>query len=120
MSLQTLENEILKGVSDAADEAALEALRVSALGKKGAISERMKLLGRMPPEERKAEGARLNLLKDKIGAAISAYKRAISRKRRSPTAGRRCRRRHSRHASRARRSTSRCPFARSAREPSIR
>src|SRR5438552_3722839 len=77
MSLQTLENEILKGVSDAADEAALEALRVSALGKKGAISERMKLLGRMPPEERKAEGARLNLLKDRIGAAIAARKAAL-------------------------------------------
>jgi phenylalanyl-tRNA synthetase alpha chain len=80
MTLQTLEQEILNGVLGAADEAALEAIRVSALGKKGAISERMKSLGSMPPEERKEAGARLNLLKDKIGEAIAARKAALQEK----------------------------------------
>jgi phenylalanyl-tRNA synthetase alpha chain len=80
MSLQTLEADILKGVGEAADEAALEAIRVSTLGKKGAISERMKSLGTMPPEERKEAGARLNLLKDKIGEAIAARKAALQEK----------------------------------------
>ena len=66
MSLESLEREILKGVTGAADEAALEAVRVSALGKKGTISERMKSLGAMAPDERKEAGAALNLLKDRI------------------------------------------------------
>jgi phenylalanyl-tRNA synthetase alpha chain len=80
MSLQTLEQEILNGVSGAADEAALEAIRVSTLGKKGVISERMKSLGAMPPEERKEAGAKLNLLKDRIGEAITARKAALEEK----------------------------------------
>jgi phenylalanyl-tRNA synthetase alpha chain len=71
MSLHTLEREILNGVSGAGDEAALEAVRVSALGKKGAISERMKTLGTMSPGERKEAGAELNLLKDRISEAIA-------------------------------------------------
>jgi phenylalanyl-tRNA synthetase alpha chain len=77
MSLLTLEQEILKGVSDAGDEAALEAIRISALGRKGAISEQMRSLGSLSPEERKETGAKLNLLKDKISDAINARKAAL-------------------------------------------
>ena len=77
MSLHTLEQEILKGVSDAGDEAALEAIRISALGRKGAISEQMRSLGSLSPEERKETGAKLNLLKDKISDAINARKAAL-------------------------------------------
>ena len=77
MSLLTLEQEILKGVSDASDEAALEAVRISALGRKGAISEQMRSLGSLSPEERKETGAKLNLLKDKISDAINARKAAL-------------------------------------------
>ncbi|MFZ1682459.1 MAG: phenylalanine--tRNA ligase subunit alpha, partial [Rhizobiaceae bacterium] len=39
-----IERDILDAIAAAADEAALEAVRVAALGKKGAISERLKLL----------------------------------------------------------------------------
>jgi phenylalanyl-tRNA synthetase alpha chain len=77
MSLETLERDLLKDVAAANDEAALEALRVSALGKKGSISERMKSLGAMAPEERKQAGAALNLLKDKVADAISDRKSAL-------------------------------------------
>ena len=52
-------------------------MRVSALGKKGSISERMKSLGGMAPDERKAAGAALNLLKDKVADAIAARKAAL-------------------------------------------
>ena len=41
-------------------------MRVSALGKKGAITELMKGLGKMSPEDRKTEGAALNVMKDDI------------------------------------------------------
>ena len=42
MSLSQLESDILAQVAAAVDEAALEAVRVAALGKKGSISEQMK------------------------------------------------------------------------------
>ena len=80
MSLQTLEQSLIDGISAAADETELENLRVSALGKKGAISERMKTLGTMEPEERKTAGAELNALKEKVAEAISARKATLQAK----------------------------------------
>ena len=77
MSLSTLETEVLSQVEGAADEAALEAVRVSTLGKKGSISERMKSLGAMAPDERKEAGAALNVLKDKVAEALSARKATL-------------------------------------------
>ncbi|MBM3520732.1 MAG: phenylalanine--tRNA ligase subunit alpha [Alphaproteobacteria bacterium] len=77
MSLETLEAQILKQVSEAADEAALEAVRVAALGKKGSVSERMKSLGAMGPDERREAGAALNLLKDRLAEAIAARKAVL-------------------------------------------
>ena len=72
--IQSLEESILANVAGAANEAALEAVRVSALGKKGVISERMKTLGKMPADERKVMGPALNGLKDRVGDAIAAKK----------------------------------------------
>ena len=46
------------------DEAALEAVRVAALGKKGSISALLATLGKMSPDERKTQGAAINLAKD--------------------------------------------------------
>ena len=74
MSLDTLEQELLALVSAAFDEAGVEAIRVSALGKKGVISERMGGLGKMAPDERKTMGAALNVLKDKVTEALGAKK----------------------------------------------
>ena len=47
--LKNLEAEILGAVEAAGDEAALEAVRVASLGKKGSLSEKMKTLGSMSP-----------------------------------------------------------------------
>ena len=77
MSLQALEQDVLGQVEAAADEAALESVRVAALGKKGSVSERMKGLGAMDPEQRKEAGAALNLLKDKVADAIAHRKAAL-------------------------------------------
>jgi phenylalanyl-tRNA synthetase alpha chain len=76
--LTTLESEILAQVAAAADEAAAEAVRVSALGKKGAISERMATLGKMAPDERKTAGAALNVLKEKVTEALAARKAVLA------------------------------------------
>ena len=56
--LSQLENQTLAAIDSAADEAALENVRVAALGKKGSISALLATLGKMSPEERKSEGAR--------------------------------------------------------------
>ncbi|MGE0408286.1 MAG: phenylalanine--tRNA ligase subunit alpha [Amphiplicatus sp.] len=75
--IDALESALAKKIADAADEAALDELRVAALGKKGVISERLKTLGKMSPEERKEMGPALNGLKDRIAGAIEERKRAL-------------------------------------------
>ena len=50
IDLETLERSLMARVSAANDEAALEAVRVDALGKQGAISGLMRNLGSMSPD----------------------------------------------------------------------
>jgi phenylalanyl-tRNA synthetase alpha chain len=73
-----LEEDTLRQIDEAADEAALEAVRLAALGKKGAISALLATLGKMSPEDRKTEGAKINALKDKATEAIAARREALS------------------------------------------
>src|SRR3981189_1433443 len=70
--LATLENTILADIAAASDEAALEAVRVAALGKKGSVSALLSTLGKMSPDERKTQGAAINLAKDKVTQALTA------------------------------------------------
>ena len=70
--LNKLESEILSAIAASSDEAALEAVRVGALGKKGSISALLATLGKMSPDERKTEGAKINLAKDKVTDALTA------------------------------------------------
>ena len=74
--LAALRDETLAKVEAAADLAALDAVRVAALGKNGAVTALMKGLGAVPPESRKERGAALNALKDAIAAALEA-RRAV-------------------------------------------
>ena len=76
--IPTLERDTLAAIAGAADEAALETVRVAALGKKGAVSELLKSLGSMTPDERKANGPLFNGLRDTIAAAIAARKAALA------------------------------------------
>ncbi|HEY0331954.1 MAG TPA: phenylalanine--tRNA ligase subunit alpha [Rhodopseudomonas sp.] len=71
-NLENLQSQILAAVAAAADEAALEAVRVAALGKKGSISALLATLGKMSPEERKTEGAAINLAKTVVSDALAA------------------------------------------------
>lgn len=75
--VETLRAELAASVDAAADLAALEELRVGALGKKGRITGLMKQLGGLDPEQRKEAGQSLNRLKDEIQAAIEARKTAF-------------------------------------------
>lgn len=75
--LTHLETEITERISAAGDEAALEEVRIFALGKKGVVSEQMKTLGKMTPDERKEKGPALNGLKERLTAAIAIRKSAL-------------------------------------------
>ncbi|MCL5778189.1 phenylalanine--tRNA ligase subunit alpha [Limibaculum sp. FT325] len=76
--LDPIRAKYLAEVADAADEAAIEAVRVAALGKKGEVSLMMRELGRMEPEARKAAGPALNALKDEIESAVRARRAALA------------------------------------------
>ncbi len=77
--IDSLEKSILADIESAADENALEAVRVGAIGKKGSISEQMKTLGKMSAEERQTMGPLLNGLKTKITDAINVRKDVLKR-----------------------------------------
>ena len=72
--LEALRERILADVAAACDEPAIEAVRVAALGKKGAVSEKLKTLGVMSPEERQKMGPAINGLKNEVTEAIAARK----------------------------------------------
>ena len=74
--LHILQAETLAAITSAADEAALEAVRIAALGKKGSISALLSTLGNMSPDDRKVRGAAINALKDVVGEALAA-RRAV-------------------------------------------
>jgi len=76
--LNQLERDLLTQVDAAGNEAALETVRVSALGKKGSVSELLKTLGAMTPEERKERGPLINGLRDKVQGAIAAKKDTLA------------------------------------------
>ncbi len=72
-----LRDKYLTAIAAAADEAALEDLRLAAVGKKGEVSLKMRELGKMTPEERQVAGPALNALKDEINSALAAKKQAL-------------------------------------------
>jgi phenylalanyl-tRNA synthetase alpha chain len=72
-----LEQKILAEVSAAPDEAALESVRVAALGKNGSITALLKTLGAMSPEQRKSEGPLINGLKDRVNAALTSRREGL-------------------------------------------
>ncbi|GGA41645.1 phenylalanine--tRNA ligase subunit alpha [Pelagibacterium lentulum] len=71
-SLTELSATLSQEIAAASDDAALEQVRVSALGKKGSISALLAGLGKMSPEERKEQGPAINGLKNDIAAKIEA------------------------------------------------
>ena len=75
--LSKLEGDLLAEIAGAGDLASLDAVRVSALGKKGRVSELMSKLGLLPPEERKSFGQTVNTLKGKVADALDARKSVL-------------------------------------------
>ncbi len=71
-TLHTLMEQALAAVAQADNVQALEQVRVHFLGKKGEITEQLKSLGKLPPEERREAGAEINRVKDAVQDALKA------------------------------------------------
>jgi phenylalanyl-tRNA synthetase alpha chain len=68
---------LLAEIAAATDTAALEAIRVRALGKQGAVTALLKTMGAMTPEQRLVEGPRIHGLREAVTAAIAERKSAL-------------------------------------------
>ena len=55
----------------------VDAVRVSKLGKSGKLTERLKQLGNLSPEQRRTVGAELNRLRDTLTAAIEVHRKIM-------------------------------------------
>jgi phenylalanyl-tRNA synthetase alpha chain len=76
-SLSDLISQAASAIEAADDLAALDAVRVSYLGKKGEITALLKGLGKLLPEERSAAGQEINLAKQAVQAQINARREAL-------------------------------------------
>ena len=75
--LESLRDELLAAVESADSAAALEELRVSELGKKGRITDLLKSLGQVEPEQRRERGQAVNALKTAVSEAIDGRKSVL-------------------------------------------
>ena len=77
--IEQLLDAALEAVARAPDLQALEALRVQYLGRKGELTARLKQLGKLPPEERKAAGQAINQAKQALQQAIESRRDTLAR-----------------------------------------
>jgi len=75
--IESLQTEALAAIADAVTPDALEALRVSLLGKSGRLTAQLKSLGALPPEARKSAGEAINRARDAITAALAGRKAVL-------------------------------------------
>ena len=67
-------------LEEARDASALEELRVQFLGKSGSVTELLKSMGKLAPEQKKDFGQAVNDLKNKVADAISAKQQELREK----------------------------------------
>jgi phenylalanyl-tRNA synthetase alpha chain len=78
--METLSDQIeraLEQIGSAASLETLDGLRVSLLGKTGLVTEQLKQLGKLPADERKVQGERVNRAKERLQSAIATRKLAL-------------------------------------------
>lgn len=73
-NLDGLVAQALQAIAKTDDVASLEQLRVQYLGKKGELTQVMKTLGNLSPEERPKVGALINAAKEKVQTALNVLK----------------------------------------------
>jgi phenylalanyl-tRNA synthetase alpha chain len=75
--LESMSGEWAGRIAAAGDLPSLEAERVAALGKQGAVTQLLKTLGSMTPEQRQAEGPRIHALREQVTEAVASRKAAL-------------------------------------------
>jgi phenylalanyl-tRNA synthetase alpha chain len=75
--VERIEADLIRAVDAADDLAALEEIRVRALGRKGVITGLTKSLGELPPDQRRAAGQRFNRVKEAVGEALRARREVL-------------------------------------------
>ncbi len=75
--LDQLKADLLAAIDASAGLDALDAIRVQALGKQGAVTGLLKTLGQMSAEERQETGPRIHALREAITDAIAARKSTL-------------------------------------------
>jgi phenylalanyl-tRNA synthetase alpha chain len=78
MDLDQIVAEAQRAFDEAADGVTLENEKASFLGKAGVLTELLKGLGKLDPDLRKTEGARINVAKQQVEAALSARRDALA------------------------------------------
>ncbi|MEJ2273762.1 MAG: phenylalanine--tRNA ligase subunit alpha [Woeseiaceae bacterium] len=76
-SLSELLSRAASEIDAAEDLAALDAVRVAFLGKKGEITARLKTLGQLPPEDRSAAGQEINRAKQAVQERLNARRESL-------------------------------------------
>ncbi|MEJ7807714.1 MAG: phenylalanine--tRNA ligase subunit alpha, partial [Telluria sp.] len=79
--MNSLEDLVVSAQADflaAPDAAALENAKAKYLGKTGQITEQMKGLGKLDPDQKKAQGALINAAKVQIENALTARRDALA------------------------------------------
>ena len=76
-SLENIKAEAVVAIEAASDIAALEELRVSYLGKKGALTGLLKNLGQLSAEERPKAGAKINAVKQQLNEQLNVRKASL-------------------------------------------
>ncbi len=77
--LNSLVDEALESIAAAATLEALDAVRVRLLGKSGSVTALLKSLGKLAPDERRAQGERINVVRDRLGDALAQRKEALEK-----------------------------------------
>jgi len=75
--IEDINRQALADIAAASSPEALEALRVALLGKQGSVTALLKGLGKLPAEERKAAGAAINQVRDRLGAALAERRQVL-------------------------------------------
>ena len=73
----SLVESALQAIADSSDERSLEQLRVDYLGKKGSLTDLLKGLGKLAPEERPAAGERINVAKRQVQEALDQRRKHL-------------------------------------------
>lgn len=77
-ALQNLQQEALEQIGAAPNLAALEEVRVRVLGRKGALTEVLRGLGALSPEERPAAGQLANVVKEAVTQALEERQQLLA------------------------------------------